>query len=113
MIENRVIFINRPDDQPTHLSRAWKTLSTPDLAIASEDFQQICDRETYTQLGGSDHLPVLLKVTLTEQTSSQKKEPSWNYTNSDWSKFQNLIDMLCAENLTLTAARTSTPVSSS
>ena len=89
--------MNRPDDQPTHLSRAWKTLSTPDLAIASEDIQKICDREFYTQLGGSDHLPVLLKVTLTEQTTSQKKEPNWNYTKADWSKFQKLTDMLCRE----------------
>ena len=79
MIENNLILINRPDDQPTHLSRAWKTLSTPDLAIASEDIQKICDREVHTQLGGTDHLPVLLKVTLIEQTTSQKKEPSWNY----------------------------------
>ena len=97
MIENNLILINRPDDQPTHLSRAWKTLSTPDLAIASEDIQKICDREVRTQLGGSDHLPVLLKVTLTEQTTFQKKEPSWNYKKADWLKFQNLTDMLCRE----------------
>ena len=97
MIENSLIPINRPDDQPTRLSRAWKTLSTPDLAIASEDIQKICDREVYTQLEGSDHLPVLLKVTLTEQTTSQKKEPSWNYKKTDWSKFQNLTDVLCRE----------------
>ena len=97
MIENSLIPINRPDDQPTCLSRAWKTLSTPDLAIASEDIQKICDREVYTQLEGSDHLPVLLKVTLTEQTTSQKKEPSWNYKKTDWSKFQNLTDVLCRE----------------
>ena len=97
MIENNLILINRPDDQPTHLSRAWKTLSTPDLAIASEDIQKICDREVHTQLGGSDHLPVLLKVTLTEQTTSQKKEPSLNYKKADWLKFQNLTDMLCRE----------------
>ena len=72
-------------------------MSTPDLAIASEDIQEICDREVHTQLGGSNHLPVLLKVTLTEQTTSQKKEPSWNYKKADWLKFQNLTDMLCRE----------------
>ena len=97
MIENSLILIKRPNDQPTHLSRAWKTLSTPDLAIASEDIQKICDRQVYTQLGGSDHLPVLLKVTLTEQTISQKKEPSWNYKKANWSKFQNVTDVLCRE----------------
>ena len=25
------------------------------------------------------------------------KEPSWNYIKADWSKFQNLTDMLCKE----------------
>ena len=49
-IVNSLILINRPDDQRTHLSRAWKTMSTPDLAIASEDIQKICDMEVYTQL---------------------------------------------------------------
>ena len=95
MIENSLILINRPDDQPTHLSCVWKTFSTPELVITSEDIQKICDREVYTQLGGSDHLPDLLKVTLTEQTTSQKKEPSWNYKKADSSKFQNLTDVLC------------------
>ena len=95
MIENSVILINRPDDQPTHLFCAWKTLSIPDLSISSKDIQRICDREACTQLGGSDHLPVLLKVILTEQTTSQKKEPSWNYKKADWSKFENPTDVLC------------------
>ena len=72
-------------------------MSTPDLAIASEDIQKICDREVHTQLGGSDHLPVPLKVTLTEQTTSQKKEPNRNYKKADLSKFQDLTDMLCRE----------------
>ena len=95
MIENSVILINRLDDQPTHLFCAWKTLSIPDLSISSKDIQRICDREACTQLGGSDHLPVLLKVILTEQTTSQKKEPSWNYKKADWSKFENPTDVLC------------------
>ena len=36
MIENSLILSNRPDDQPIHLSRAQKTLSIPDLVIASD-----------------------------------------------------------------------------
>ena len=40
MIENNLILINRPDDQPTHLSDAWKTLSTPDFAIAEKIFRR-------------------------------------------------------------------------
>ena len=46
---------------------------------------------------GNDHLPVLLKLILTEQTISQKKETDWNYKKADWSKLQNLTDVLCRE----------------
>ena len=34
---------------------------------------------------------------LSEQTTSQKKEPSWNYKKADWSRFQNLTDVVSRE----------------
>ncbi|GFS02110.1 RNA-directed DNA polymerase from mobile element jockey [Elysia marginata] len=39
MIENQLILINKPDDTTTFFSRAWKSLSTPDLAMATDDIQ--------------------------------------------------------------------------
>ena len=98
MIENKLILVNRPDDRPTCFSRAWKTTSTPDLAITTEDIQKICDRTVCSQLGGSDHLPVLLKLSLTEQPAPQRKDASWNYKKADWPKFHQLTDKLCMEN---------------
>ena len=74
MIVNSLILISRPKDQPTHLSCAWKTLSTPDLAITSEDIQKICVKEVYTQLGGSNHLPVLLKMTGSTENDNDRTD---------------------------------------
>lgn len=95
MIDENLILINNPDDKPTCLSRAWKTTSTPDLAIATEDIHKICDRSVADQLGGSDHLPVLLKLSLLEQAPTTRKEPSWNYKKANWETIKGLTDLLC------------------
>jgi ribonuclease HI len=97
MIDNNLLLINRPEDKPTCLSRAWKTTSTPDLAIATEDIEKICDRQVKEQLGGSDHLPVLLTLSITDPVQYHRHAPSWNYKKANWSKFQASTNSLCNE----------------
>ena len=60
--ENLLILINKPDDPDTFYSRIWRTTSTPDLAIATDDIQGIAEREVSSQLGGSDHRPVIISI---------------------------------------------------
>ena len=62
MTRNKVILINTPYDEPTYLSRSWNTTSTPDLAAATDNIQKVTQLEVYSQLGGSDHRPVILNV---------------------------------------------------
>ena len=97
MMENNLILINKPDDKPTCLSRAWKTSSHPDVAMATEDIQQQCERSVEDQLGGSDHLPILLRLTSTVTPASVRKDPSWNYKRANWTKFSHLTDTFCME----------------
>jgi len=97
MIDNSLILINKPDDKPTCLSRAWKTQSTPDIAAATDDIQKICERSVENQLGGSDHLPILLTVFLDEHNAKPQKKPSWNYKKADWTAFAALSDNICKE----------------
>ena len=40
MMDNNLVLINMTHDKPSHFSWAWKTASTPDLAIATEDIQK-------------------------------------------------------------------------
>ena len=84
IVSNRLVLINTPTDPPAFYSRVWKTTSTPDIAIATDNIQKIAKREVSEQLGGSDHKPVIL--TLAKQantsadslTSTPKRSPSSN-----------------------------------
>ena len=60
--ENRLILINKPDDPDAFYSRTWRTTSTPDLAITTDDIQGIAEREVSSQLIGSDHRPVIISI---------------------------------------------------
>ena len=61
-IENWLTLMNKPDDPHTFYSRTWRTISTPDLAIATDAIQGIAERGTSSQLGGNDHRPVISSI---------------------------------------------------
>ena len=71
----------------------WKTTSTPDIAIATDNIQKIAKREVSEQLGGSDHKPVLLTLAKQVNTNAGKMPPSWNYKKADWKRFRELTDI--------------------
>jgi hypothetical protein len=52
IISNRLVLITHPDDPPTYYSRYWRTTSSPDLAIGTDDIQSLSTREVCQQLGG-------------------------------------------------------------
>ena len=62
IITHNMVLINKADDPPTFYSRAWRTTSCPDLAIATDDVAKITSREVDKQLGGSDHKPIFLTI---------------------------------------------------
>ena len=89
MIDNQLILINTPEDKPSYYSRAWKTSSTPDLAMATEDIQKLTTRIVNDQLGGSDHVPITLHIADKKTfVDYQRKHASWNFKRADWQKFQ-------------------------
>ena len=97
MLDSQLILINKPDDKPTCLSRAWKTTSHPDLAMATEDIHKQCARSVEDQLGGSDHLPILLHLTSTGPPPTARKVPSWNFKRANWQKYKELTDKFCED----------------
>ena len=99
MLDNTLLLINNPADQPTYFSRAWKTQSTPDLAIATEDLERISNRIVYDQLGGSDHRPILLNLN-TEYRNPTNMQPSWNLKRANWDLFSCEVDTLSANTIT-------------
>ena len=93
IVSNRLVLINTPTDPPTFYSRVWKTTSTPDIAIATDNIQKIAKREVSEQLGGSDHKPVILTLAKQANSSAGKMPPSWNYKKADWKRFRELTDI--------------------
>ena len=79
MVERNLILINSPEDPPTFYSRRWKSQSTPDIAIATEDIERDSTRNVTNQLGGSDHKPVLIIISKTSAPPVTKMSASWNY----------------------------------
>ena len=71
--ETNMVLINDPDDPPTFYSRRWMTTSTPYLAFAGGNLANKIQRNVTTQLGGSDHRPVLLTMDLEWKQKDGKK----------------------------------------
>ena len=97
MMENLLILINKPDSEPTFYSRVWRTQSTPDLAIATEDIQRCAEREVMRQLGGSDHKPIIITIGKLKSPENRKKIASWNYKKANWNLYRNLTEGKLAE----------------
>ena len=93
IVSNRLVLINTPTDPPTFYSRVWKTTSTPDIAIATDNIQKTAKREVSEQLGVSDHKPVILTLAKQVNTSAGKMPPSWNYKKADWKCIRELTDI--------------------
>ncbi|XP_012941411.1 uncharacterized protein LOC106012589 [Aplysia californica] len=85
--ENHLLLVNDPLDQPTFYSRAWHSTTTPDLALCTENLHRHLSRTVETQLGGSDHRPVLLTIVESLPEDSPKR-PRWNYKKADWRLFR-------------------------
>jgi ribonuclease HI len=84
--EHHLILINDPTDTPTFYSRRWHSTTTPDLALCTEDVHKKISRTVESQLGGSDHRPVLLTITgRTEVDPPQHAR--WNYKKAQWGLF--------------------------
>ena len=94
-IENNMLLLNDPEDPPTFFSRRWISMSTLDLAFATEDLSRKTNRKVLSQLAGSDHRTVLLAVNLQYRPSNPKTFPRWNYKKADWEMFSCLTNEYC------------------
>ena len=89
---NQLILINRPDDPPTFYSRSSRTISTPDLAFATDDRHSIAQKEVSSQLGGSDHRPAIINIQRQFETNTTKLPASWNYKKANRELFKQEVD---------------------
>ena len=83
IVSNHLVLINTPTDPPTFYSRVWKTTSTPDIAIATDNIQKIAKREVSEQPGGSDHKPVILTLAKQATTSAEGRSRKMRGTQNE------------------------------
>ena len=84
--DHRLLLVNDPDDTPTFFHRGWRTCSTPDLALCTEDIHRGIKREVGQQLGGSDHRPVFITIE-NQVIPIDNPAPRWNYKRAKWGLF--------------------------
>ena len=90
--DNNLTLINQPYDTPTFYSRYWHTTSLPNIALCTEDLQNITMREVGDQLRGSDHRPTYL--TLEARTVQASTLPRWNYKKANWPLYRHCTIIL-------------------
>ncbi|GFS11836.1 hypothetical protein ElyMa_004844400 [Elysia marginata] len=93
MIENQRILINKPDGTPTFFLRAWKSLFTPNLAMATDDIHSLTERSVHIQLGDSDHVPVIINIS-TEGCLTHSKRLSWDLKRANWDQYSQNTDTM-------------------
>ncbi|KAK3761139.1 hypothetical protein RRG08_022543 [Elysia crispata] len=65
-----------------------------DVTAPTDDIQKVTQREVCSQLGGSDHRPVILNVNRDIKLNPHRLPLTWNYKKADWEKFQEIANGL-------------------
>jgi ribonuclease HI len=84
--EGHLILVNDPSDTPTFYSQRWHTTTTPDLAFCTDDVHKVLTRTVAEPLGGSDHRPVLFRLSGASSTNAPQ-HPRWNYKKANWTAY--------------------------
>ena len=95
IITHNMVLINKADDPPTFYSRAWRSTSCPELAIATDDVAKINSREVDKQLGESDHKSIFLTIECQKTPPEIYQSPSWNFKKANWEVFKKLTGENC------------------
>ena len=95
IVDSDLILLN--DGSITRIPDNSKHRATAiDLSFISPELSPLCSWETYGDSLGSDHLPIMISLTLTNksnQTPDRTEDiiPKYNYKKADWNKFQTVI----------------------
>ena len=82
--DHSLILINDPADTPTFYSGRRHT--TPDLSLCTGNIHHFTKRDVCKQLGGSDHMPVVITIEGLQQ-ENKAKHARWSYKKTNWGLF--------------------------
>ena len=93
VISSDLLSLNDPDT-PTLLHRSSGSRSFPDISFAPSSLAFSCSWEVLQDLG-SDHLTILLSVSLFPVFRHNERPPSFNFQKAHWDGFESYFDSHC------------------
>ena len=78
---------------PTRHNRGTGGGSVPDLSVCGSKWSGKCVWSVEEDIGGSDHLPILITVQTTVRYQPVLgRKPRWRFKDVDWKKFQEAVE---------------------
>ena len=93
VISSDLLPLNDPDT-PTLLHRSSGSRSSPDISFSPSSLALSCSWEVLQDLG-SDHLPILLSISLSPVFRPNERPPSFNFQKARWDGFASCFDSHC------------------
>ena len=93
VISSDLLPLNDPDT-PTLLHRSSGSRSSPDISFAPSTLAFSCSWEVLQDLG-SDHLPILLSISLSPVFRPNERPRSFNFQKARWDDFASYFDSHC------------------
>ena len=88
---SNLLMLQNKETPPSFYSRTHGTTSRPDLTFVSADILDDTDLQVLDDVG-SDHRPILTKITLPQGKSYVPNKTAWNYTKAQWQKYAKTTD---------------------
>ncbi|KAL4096620.1 hypothetical protein QTP88_021539 [Uroleucon formosanum] len=85
-------LITLNNGRPTHFGTASGTQSAIDLTFTTPSFAPHLTWDTLSHPYGSDHLPIITKLTYRNTEDIQVGKPKWKLNTADWNLFTSLLE---------------------
>ncbi|KAL4148403.1 hypothetical protein QTP88_002656 [Uroleucon formosanum] len=85
-------LITLNNGRPTHFGTASGTQSAIDLTFTTPSFAPHLTWDTLSHPYGSDHLPIITKLTYRKTEDIQVGKPKWKLNTADWNLFTSLLE---------------------
>jgi len=91
MIDNNLESLN--DGSATRTNRITSNPSSPDISLIGSKWSGKCSWTVEEDIGGSDHLPIMITLNIgTQHQSIRGKNPRWKTNGVDWEKFAEAVN---------------------
>ena len=85
------ILLQTKDSPSTFFHRPSGACTRPDQTFISADLQSQCNWNVLDDLG-SDHLPILISISMKKGIRKPTRRTAWNYSKANWNEFRTIAN---------------------